>query len=78
MCCKPVRKEPIQYCHNCEAAFVYKVASVVTIKTLTVKFDLYCSYQQCVQIMRYNYKSFSFESGVNISSIYFIETKCIN
>jgi hypothetical protein len=28
--------------------------------------------------MRYNYKSSSYESGVNILSIYFIEIKCIN
>jgi len=31
-----------------------------------------------VQIMRYNYKPFSYESAVNILSIYFIEIKCIN
>jgi len=66
MCCKSVRKEPIHYCHNCEAAFVYKAASMVSTKTLTVKFASWSSYQQCAQIMRYNYKSFYYESGVNI------------
>ena len=47
MFCKSVRKEPIHYCHNYEATSVYKATSMVTTKSLTVKFASGSSYQQC-------------------------------
>lgn len=72
MCCKLVRKEPIHCFPNCKAAFVYHGDPHCQVHFVEF-LSAVCSNNEV-----YNYKSFSYESEVNILSIYFIWIKCIN